>query len=141
MAVQFPDDLEGLAGIAVEAFGASEPVELAGLSQDTRQALARRAARRANSQRKRIEALQDPNADQIAGLLFGPGLAVWGWLWANRSAIWFVLKIVARILLSESDTNGEPETTRGDAARGFSERGRFPNDGTVGANRSGTGLE
>lgn len=130
MAVQFPDDLEGLAGIAVEAFGASEPVELAGLSQETRQALARRAARRANSQRRRIEALQDPNADQIAGLLFGPGLAVWGWLWANRSAILFVLKIVARILLSEGENDGGQDTTRRTENGRFDQRRGFPNDGT-----------
>jgi hypothetical protein len=131
--MKYPNNLEALAEFAVEAFGSKGddgPEELKGIPENTRRAIARRAAGRAIAKQWKIERLKDPTEDQIAGIMFGPGLAVWGWLWANRSAIWFVLKIVARILLSEGENDGGQDTTRRTENGRFDQRRGFPNDGT-----------
>lgn len=98
--MKIPAELETLAQLAVDAkASAGGASALADVSEENRGRLIRTAVGRAQRIAHRLERIERPDEDNVATMLFGPGLLLWGWIWANRSAIWFVLRIVARIIL------------------------------------------
>ena len=106
--MRIPENLADLTALAISAkCSAGNGSAVANVSEANRERLIRTAAGRAGRISGRLAKLtaEQRTEDNVATMLFGPGLILWGWIWANRSAIWFVLRVVARILIEYADTD------------------------------------